>query len=150
MHDAIKTSIDKTDENLSTFITSYLPGRTAVVFDPKFPKEQPQLKYLKGRSTPQGSKLSPSIFTYNSGLIIKWFRDLFSNSKANNIHCDTIVYADDAAIFVSCKTLTKLESKIPKIVNSFIKIANYYGADLEMSKTEILISKRLSKTLKSI
>jgi len=72
------------------------------------------------------------------------------NSKSNEIFCDTIVYADDAAIFISCKTVTKLINKIPQIVRVFTQISNHYGADLEMNKTEILVSKQLNKTFKSI
>jgi len=149
-HTAIKHLFSKFDQNLSIITESYLNNRKAIIMDSNFPHDTPKLEYLQYRSTPQGSKVSPTIFSYNSGLITKWFLDLFDASNNPDIYCNIVVYADDAAIYLSTKTQDKLITKIPKIVNTYTKIANTYGADLEPSKTEILMTKSMVKNIKEI
>jgi len=149
-HHAIKSLIQCFDVNLSTLITSYLTNRKAFVTDNDYPNEFEALKYLPGRSTPQGSKLSPSLFSYNSGLIVKWFLDLYNSSNSKETYCNVILYADDAAIYISCSSINKLKKKIPLIIDAFSRIANIYGAALEMTKTEILMSKQTQSLIKSV
>jgi hypothetical protein len=143
-HFAMEHLISKFNKNLSNLITSYLSDRKAAISNSTYPNDSPSLNYLPGRSTPQGSKISPTIFSYNSGLITKWFLDAYLRSSNDNIFVDVIVYADDAAIYVSCSTLELLQNKIPPIINLYSKIANFYGAALEPTKTEILINKSLT------
>jgi len=149
-HTTMEKYLSVFNTKISKLITSYLSNRTARVLDDNFPRDKPKLNYLPNRSTPQGSKVSPTIFAYNSGLITKWFRDLCISPTDSKTFCDVIVYADDAAIYVTCKNIKQLTKLIPKIIDTYSKICNTYGADLEPSKTEILVTKPTQENIQSL
>jgi len=110
-----------------------------------------KLKYKPGRSTTQGSKISPSIFCYNLGFIVKWFLDMINDhQQQSNTYCNATVYADDVAIYISCNIPNRLFSKITQIANAFSKIVQIYGAALEQTKTKVLVTKTIQAKYRSI
>jgi len=64
--------------------------------------------------------------------------------NSHKFYTGTVVYADDCAIIISCNDESELILKIDQLTKVYREIANYIGADLEPSKTEVLMHKSLS------
>jgi len=140
-HDLIHKFYSLSNKSLGNLCKSYLTKRHAYIYNENYPGDKPELSYLKERSTPQGSKLSPSIFNHNVGIIGHWYRSFIANIENEfNFVSNLVIYADDIALIVGSEFgHERLIEAIKICVNSFRKIANILGSELEASKTEVLV-----------
>ena len=129
-----------TNKKLANITKSYLGNRNAFIYNNNFKDCNPKLQYMENRSTPQGSKVSPTIFSHNLGVICHWYCSRIEQLATKlEFGTDMVAYADDAAIIVSSeKGPEHLEYCIRVCASSFREIANLLGGELEPSKTEVL------------
>ena len=104
-------------------LTSYLHNRKQFVKCGQI--ESTVLSVLCG--VPQGSVLGPLLF-------ILYINDIFNCSSF-----DPVLYADDAALIISAKTLKKLNQNIKKESNSFFEWLNANKLTLNYKKTKYMI-----------
>jgi hypothetical protein len=140
-HELIHRFYSLSNPKLANLCKSYLGNRCAHIFNSNYPSDKPNLEYLANRSTPQGSKVSPTIFNHNLGVICYWFQSrIFLLSEEMGFKIDYIVYADDIAIIVGSDSgIPELLKALSLCVSCFREIANILGGELEPSKTEILV-----------
>ena len=140
-HTSLTYYINKFSPVLSKIVKSYLTNKIATIYNANYPDEKPKLEYMRNRSVPQGSKVSPLLFSIATGLALKWIKNRllhYQNSLKSDLNI--IAYADDVAIAINADSPDSLPNTITTVSRLFKRIMKIFVGDLEPSKTEILIS----------
>ena len=143
--------INKFSPKLAKITKSYLTNRIATIYNQNYPDDTPRLKYMPNRSVPQGSKVSPLLFSIATGLALKWFKHrLIGLTTGTDNKIEVVAYADDVAITISCPNIMEIPPTATKVAHIFKNIMNIFGGNLEPSKTEILANDAIANKLKEI
>jgi len=150
-HKSLIYYINKFAPTLAKISKSYLTNRLATVYSRSYPDDSPRLVYTEDRSVPQGSKVSPTLFSIATGLALNWLNErLTAYQQKLDADINMVAYADDVAITVNVSEANKLSITLPIITKLFKRIMNIFGGDLEPSKTEILVSDNTLQHFKQV
>jgi len=150
-HCSILYYISKVSTKLANITRSYLSNRIATIFNQDYPDDNPRLKYTPFKSVPQGSKVSPLLFSIATGLALKWFKNRISSSDfASTSSINIVAYADGVAITISDPTASNIPATASKVTHLFKTIMNIFGGNLEPTKTEILLNEATASYIKEL
>jgi len=150
-HISLTYYINKFSPRLSNIVKSYLTNRIATIYSANFPDDKPRLEYMKNRSVPQGSKVSPLLFSIATGLALKWIKNRLLHYQSNlNSDLNIVAYADDVAITINADSPEIITNTITTVSRLFKRIMNIFGGDLEPSKTEVLISETTAYSMDKV